>query len=237
MAAAAATAGAKATRKANGQAGKPHTLDRPVPVYATILPSGEALAELVRTGLPIKEAAQALGLDWSGAYRCLGDGRVVAGLLWEGRLEDDQLTDYQQAALRYFHLVDAAEAEAIALHTRALASHAQGGNVRTRETVTLDKDGNEVGKTVTTETLPPDVRATTFWLERRVPGLFGRTERREHALVGGDATVGVASPREKLAEALAQITRRKAAGAGVVAAMGVIDVDEIDDDETGAATA
>lgn len=236
MATTAAATGAKP--RTTGKRGKPTVLDRPVPLHAVILPMGEAIAELIRTGLPIKEAAQALGLDVSGAYRCLGDGRVVAGLLWEGRLEEPQLTDYQQAALDYFQRVDRAEAEALALHTRAIEKHATGGNVRTRETITYDKDGTETGKTVTTEILPPKLEASVFWTERRRPDLFGRTERREHALVGGDATVGVASPREKLAEALAQITRRKAAGAGVVAAMGVIDVDEIeDDDETGAATA
>lgn len=235
MATTAAAAGAKPRQK--GRRGQPTALDRPVPLHATILPSGEALAELVRTGLPIKEAAQALGLDWSGAYRCLGDGRVVAGLLWEGRLEPDQLTDYQRAALDYFHLVDAAEAEALAIHTRVIQEAALGGHhVRKRTTRTYNAKGEETGRTETEEVIPPDLRASVFWTERRRPDLFGRTERREHALVGGDATVGTASPREKLAEALAQIARRKEQGAGVVAAMGVIDLEIVDDDE-GAATA
>lgn len=224
MATTAATKGAKPRSK--GKRGQPTALDRAVPLHAKILPSGAALAELIATGMAIKEAAQHVGVDPSGAMKCLGDGRVVAGMLWEGRLAPSRLTAYQRHALEYFRLVDAAEVAAEHLHTDALRRHATGGNIRKRTTEVRDDKGQLVSTTTMTEELPPDPRVSLFWLERRRPDRYGRVERREHALVGGDPQVGVASPRDRLAEALAQIARRKEQGAGVVAAMhgGVIDV-------------
>lgn len=233
MASRAATTGAR--QRTAAKRGRPTSLDLPVPLHGTVLPQGEAIAKLVRTGLPVKEAAQALGLDYSAAYRCLGDGRVVAGLLWEGRLTEADLTDFQAAALAFYHHVDKAEAEAIALHTSALAKHATGGNVRRRTVTTYDSAGQVTGTQTTEEILPPEVRASTFFLERRRPDEWGRTERREHAIVGGEATVGTARPLDRLLDALDQIERRKAAGAGIAAALDAIDVTETDPEQEAAA--
>ncbi len=207
-----------ADQQVTGKRGRPTTLTRPVPVHGDILPQGEAIARMVRTGLSVRDAAKALGLSVDAAYRCLGDGRVVAGLLWEGRLTEDRLTEFQQAALRFYDVVDKAEAEAVALHTSAIARHAQGGNVRRVTTKQYDAQGNQIGETVREEVIPPDLKASTFYVERRRPQEWGRAERHEIALVDGGQVVQTASPLDRLAQALEEIERRRNEGARVIEA-------------------
>lgn len=215
MASRAATQGTGQPGTHPGQRGQPTALTRPVALHAEVFTQGEAIARLVRTGLSIKDAAKACGLESDRAYKALGDGRVIAGALHAGTLTPDGLTTYQQAAHDYYLLVDKAEAEATALHTSALARHAQGGHKRRREVVTYDAAGNETGRQVVEEDIPPLLGATTFWLERRRPDLFGRVDRHELVPPAGETTADT-SPLDRLNEALDAIARRSDAAAAVI---------------------
>ncbi len=225
MASRAATDGTPRARATGKGSGRPTRLAAPIPVHGDVLPQAEAIARLVRTGLSIKDAAKALGLSHDAAYRCLGDGRTVASLLLEGRLTREGLTEFQQAAWTFYDLVDKAEAEALALHTSAIARHAQGGNVRRVTTVNYDAQGNEIGRTEREEIIPPDLKASTFYVERRRPQEWGRAERHEIALVDGGAVVQTASPLDRLAQALEEIERRRSEGARVIEAHVVDDAE------------
>jgi hypothetical protein len=215
MASRAATEGAPKAKRP-GQRGKPTKLTQATVLHEEVLPHGEAIARLVRTGMPLKEAAMALGLDWSGAYKALGEGRAVASLILEGRHNPDKLTPYQAAALDYFQRVDRAEAEGLALAATALSTVMAGGHVRRRTEILYDAAGNETGRKVVEDVLPPDRQAQQFWLERRRPDLFGRAERVELALGADGPVVQTASPRERLVQALADIERRKTAARDVI---------------------
>jgi hypothetical protein len=215
MASNAATAGAPKAKRP-GQRGKPTKLTQPTILHGEILPHGEAIARLIRTGMPLREAALALGLDWSGAYKALGEGRAVASMILEGRHDPDKLTPYQAACLDYFHKVDRAEAEGLALVSSALTGLIAGGHVRRRTEVLYDAQGNETGRKVVEDVLPPDRQAQQFWLERRRPDLYGRAERVELALGADGPVVQTASPRDRLIQALADINRRKTAARDVI---------------------
>lgn len=225
MASRAAEAGQKIRPRDDDEIGRRASLDRPVPLHGEVMPQGEAIARLVRTGLSIKDAAKALGLSHDAAYRCLGDGRIVAGLLYEGRLDREALTTFQAQALAFYDLVDKAEAEALALHTSAIAKHAQGGNVRRVTTIQYDDAGQEVGRTVREEIIPPDLKASTFFTERRRPQEWGRAERHEIAMVDGPGVVQTASPLDRLTAALEEIERRRTEGARVIEAHVVDDAE------------
>lgn len=231
MASRAATEGTK-PRTGRTKRGQPTALTRPIPLHGEILPQGEAIAQLIRTGLPIREAARSLGLSHDAAYRCLGDGRVVAGLIHEGRLNRADLTEFQAAALDFYDVVDRAEAEALALHASVHAAIVRGGHVRQRTVIHYDDQGRETGRTVHQDVLPPDRQATEFWMERRRPDLFGRAERLELALGHDSPEVGTARPVDRLREHLADIRRRTEAGRAVLATVDLGDDDVHEEADT-----
>lgn len=201
-----------------GRPGRPHDLDRPVPQPSgTTIPAAEAIIRQLRTGLPLAESALSVGVDRATAYRWRGDGAAVQAGIHEGRLNPDQLTDYQTAVASFYDDATRAEAEAEALNATRLSSIARGGHVTTREIIEYDSNDNIVSRKVTTATLAPDPKAVMFWLERRAPARWGRSQRIEHALGAEGPLVQTDGALERLTAELAAIARRKQAGAAQLA--------------------
>lgn len=210
---AASQGAAKKPAKRNGnprKQGRPHDLDKPVlQPNGTIIEAAEAIVRQLRTGLPLGESALSVGVDRSTAYRWRGDGAATRAALLEQRLQPTDLTDYQHAVVAFYDSATRAEAEAEALNATRLASLARGGHVTTRELIEYDASDNVVSRKVTTATLPPDPKAVMFWLERRAPERWGRSQRIEHALGADGPRVATESPLERIQEALGAIERRK----------------------------
>lgn len=197
--------------------GRPHDLDRPVSFGGQQLGAAEAIVAIMRSGEPLYLAADACGIHKETAYTWRRDGTRIASELHEGRITEDQLTDYERAALAFSDSAMRAEAEAEAMMAARLGAVAAGGHVKRRSVVEYDRDGTEVRRTEYEETLPPEPKALTFWLERRAPERWGRTQRIEHALGVEGPMVQTDRPIERLAEALRAIERRKNAGAKLAA--------------------
>lgn len=229
MATRAATQGKpKRTPKRNGTPGtpgRPHDLDRPIPQPggAPPIPASEAVLRQMRTGLPLAESAQSVGLSRATAYHWRGEGAAVTQALADGQLQEDKLTAYQQACRTFFDGAMQAEAHAVALNAARLQQLASGGYTTTREVTDYDASGNVLGKRVTTATVPPDTKAVTFFLERRAVNLFGKAIRVEHAAGAEGPLVQTESPLAKLAEALEGIERRREQGRAQLA---IIEVEE-----------
>jgi hypothetical protein len=198
--------------------GRPHDLDRPIPQPdGTTIPAAEAIVRQMRTGLPIAQAAKAIGIDRATALGWRGDGATIRQRINDAVLTPDDLTRYQTAALAFFDAALQAEAHAEALYAARLSSAAAGGYVIERVVEEFDRSGNLLGKRVTRQNVPPDTKATTFWLQTRAPERWGRAQRIELGMADGPARVQTDSPLTQLAEALEAIERRKAEGAKLAA--------------------
>lgn len=197
--------------------GRPHDLDRPVTFGGQTLPAAQAVVTIMRSGEPLYLAADACGLGRETCYGWRRDGTRIASELHEGRVTPDQLTDYETAAVAFSEGVTRAEAEAEAMMAARLGTVAAGGYVRRRTVTERDGDGNVTLVRETEETMPPDPKALTFWLERRGAARWARTQRVEHALGSGEPRAQTESPLDVLAEKLRAIDRRKTAGAKLTA--------------------
>lgn len=208
--------------KRNGDptsAGRPHDLDRPVQFGGTTLPAAEAVAAIMRSGEPLYLAATACGLNPDTCYGWRRDGQRVFSELHEGRITDDQLTDYQRAALRFSEGASRAEAEAEAMMAARIGAAAAGGQVKTRTVIEYDADGNEVARRETRESVLADPKAAMFWLERRAPQRWGRAQRIELAQGADGPVVQTDTPLERLTAALGEIERRRSSGRRQLAAV------------------
>jgi hypothetical protein len=223
------TAARKAAPKRNGtpaKPGRPHDLDRPVQFGGTQLPAADAVVAIMSSGEPLSLAARACGLNPDTVYTWRSDGQRIWSQLTEGKLDETKLTDYQAAALRFSEGASRAEAEAEALMAARIGAAAAGGFVQRREVIEYDRDGNELGRKVTEATIPPDPKASMFWLERRASQRWGRAQRIELAAGAEGPVVQTESPLERLSEALAEIEQRRSKGRAQLAAVEITATEE-----------
>lgn len=196
----------KPKRSGRGTVGRPHALDRPIQ-----LPGGgtttlsRAICNAVQTGVSLATAARAHGTTHQTVLNWRGEGSRLASLRLEGRLPD-KLTAYEDACLTFFDDLERAGASGMTLMAGRLVQLAQGGSRRIEE-VLYDADGNETGRKVRTEQLPPDRAAIVAWLERRHPQEWARAERLDVGPAAGEP-VAQTSPYERLASELAEMARR-----------------------------
>ena len=112
-------------------------------------------------GLSFKEAALA-GVDETTLHR------------WRNRGRDSGRQPFRQFCQR----IDAAQASTARDYLQAVRRSVIEPTVTTKTTTRPGPDGQPVTETVKTVS-PPDIKGALWWLERRLPALFGR--RLEHA--------------------------------------------------------
>ena len=124
--------------------------------------TGDTIAAAISLGLSFKEAAQLAGVDETTLHR------------WRNRGRDSARQPYRQFCQR----IDAAQASTARDYLQAVRRSVIEPTVTTKTTTRPGPDGQPVTETVETVS-PPDIKGALWWLERRLPALFGR--RLEHA--------------------------------------------------------
>ena len=119
--------------------------------------TGDTIAAAISLGLSFKEAAQLAGVDETTLHR------------WRNRGRDSARQPYRQFCQR----IDAAQASTARDYLQAVRRSVIEPTVTTKTTTRPGPDGQPVIETVETVS-PPDIKGALWWLERRLPALFGR---------------------------------------------------------------
>ena len=134
---------------------------RPTKLTASV---AERIVEAVALGYTYKDAAAAGGVH---------EETLAA---WRKRGVEGPASIYTQ----FIGQIDkAAELTGIAF-LKAIRKSILESPVKVREHIKTDDKGNVLMKEIHRETLPPDIKGATWWLERRFPEQFGRRDQMEH---------------------------------------------------------
>ena len=122
--------------------------------------TGDTIAAAISLGLSFKEAAQLAGIDETTLHR------------WRNRGRDSGRQPFRQFCQR----IDAAQASTARDYLQAVRRSVIEPTVTTKTTTRPGPDGQPVVETVETveAVSPPDIKGALWWLERRLPALFGR---------------------------------------------------------------
>lgn len=138
----------------------------------------DVLVDRLRLGAAVDVAAAAAGVPRPTVYEWIAEGSRIAARIEGGQITEDDLTPGQAAAWRFAVAAVRAVADAETMALGNVVRLAQGGVKRTRRTLTRTTDTGHV-ETVTEETLPPDLRANVFLLERGFAERWGRRQQVE----------------------------------------------------------
>lgn len=137
----------------------------------------EALLELLRAGTPAVYALPQVNLSESTYYRWLQEGEAAAEALREAEAGQGRYREPPtlRAKREFRESVKSAESEAVAIRVARIARAGRGG-AQTTETKLVTRPDGSIEETVTVREAGPTWTADAWWLERRLPHLFGRRD-------------------------------------------------------------
>jgi hypothetical protein len=153
--------------------GRPPEIDKQLRPGVTV---ADQIVQSIGAGSYFEQACAAAGVGRNTGLRWLRAGAIAAKRV-EVQDGDETAADLNQNDVRYlafWRAVTEAEARWEIVATTTLEQLGRGGLTKTVETVKYDAKGNVAGKTVRTETLPPDPAVIMWRLERKHPDRYGR---------------------------------------------------------------
>jgi hypothetical protein len=160
----------------------------------------ETVLEAIRHGATIEASCTAAGISRRAFYTWLERGREAQ------EIEDEtgDVPDKERPFLHFMHSVTRAHAQGQAANVALLWKIAEGGYVtKTRTRRMRDPGSGDLVEETETDLAPPELRAVTWYLERRHRETFGKAVELEVSGPGGGPVEMVGGPEGGL-EALAE---------------------------------
>jgi hypothetical protein len=148
----------------------------------------DKICERIARGATMLAAAASLDIDRTQVYRWINRGKLaLEAVTGDDGPDLEAIPEPERCYADFARKLEVARARMETDLTGVLVDAAHGGQIIEQRTIT--RRGGETETVV--RLTPPDTRAATFLLERRLPASYGRTVQRVELTTTTDAVPGV----------------------------------------------